>query len=232
MDSPPGAVPWAGGHVAQRWPKGMKVERQRLAGPGPSGRRRSVKLFPRGVSDAQENLAAQEASPHEGARLQGAHVHKGWPPRTEGQACQGPRTADRAKERAWRPLSITDLALPKRYRLTRSGDFRRALRHGRCWSDRLVVLCKHRNGLPGCRFGFSVSRRVGNAVIRNRVKRRMAEAVRLRCDLVSTGWDVVFVARAGIVGADYWAIERSVTHLLGLAHLFLGPNNGAEGGTG
>ena len=65
-------------------------------------------------------------------------------------------------------------------------------------------------------------------MVRNRVRRLMREAVRLQWDLVSPGWDVVLIARAGIVGADYWAVEHSVTHLLGLAGLFLGPADSTE----
>ena len=92
----------------------------------------------------------------------------------------------------------------------------------------MLVLCRHPNGLQTSRFGFSVSRRRGKAVVRNRIKRLMREAIRLRCVLVSPGWDIVLIARAGIAGADYGAVERSVTHLLSLARLLPGPSDGTE----
>lgn len=57
-------------------------------------------------------------------------------------------------------------------------------------------------------------------MVRNRVKRLLREAIRLHCDLISPGWDVVLIARKGIVGADYGTVERSVTALLGLMRLF------------
>ncbi len=47
----------------------------------------------------------------------------------------------------------------------------------------------------------------------------MREAVRLQLDLISPGWDVVLIARRGMVGASYWAVERSITYLLSLASL-------------
>jgi ribonuclease P protein component len=48
----------------------------------------------------------------------------------------------------------------------------------------------------------------------------MREVVRMHHDLVEPGWDVVLIARRGIGGADYWAVERSVSHLFGVARLY------------
>lgn len=109
--------------------------------------------------------------------------------------------------------------LPPEHRLIRSTDFRHVQLEGQCWSNRILVLCKAPNALPKSRVGFSVSKRIGKAVVRNRAKRLISEAVRLRVDLISPGWDIVFIARRGIAESDYWAIERSVHHLLVSAHL-------------
>ena len=112
--------------------------------------------------------------------------------------------------------------LPKKHRLTRSSDFRRVRGEGRGWSNHMLVLCKLPNELPHSRFGFSVSKRIGGAVVRNRVKRLLREATRAHLDGVSLGWDVVFIARKGIAGANYWAVERSLARLLGEASLLPG----------
>jgi ribonuclease P protein component len=109
--------------------------------------------------------------------------------------------------------------LSRDHRLTSSGDFRRVYAQGESWSNPMLVLYKTPNGLDRSRFGFSVSRRIGSAVVRNRVKRLIREAVRLLCDMVSPGWDIVFIARKGIVGADYAQVEGAVRHLLRLAQL-------------
>ena len=110
--------------------------------------------------------------------------------------------------------------LPRRYRITKSADFERVHKDGRCWSTRILVLCKHPNGLPHSRFGFSVSKRIGKAVVRNRVKRRLREAVRSLYDLVAPGWDVVLIARAGIATADWAEVVQAITELLRMARLF------------
>lgn len=123
--------------------------------------------------------------------------------------------------------------LPRKHRLTRSGDFQRVRSQGRSWSDRHLVLIRAPNGLQVSRFGFSVSRRIGGAVVRNRIRRLMRESVRLQLDLVAPGWDVVFIARKGIVGADYAAVEGSATRLLRLAGLYRSqerPSPGIEQG--
>ena len=61
-----------------------------------------------------------------------------------------------------------------------------------------MVLCLLRNDGPDSRSGFVTSRRRGNAVERNRARRRLKEAVRLLWDLVAPGWDLVWIARTSV----------------------------------
>ena len=116
-------------------------------------------------------------------------------------------------------------------RLRERERFEQVRRQGSCWTDRLIVLCALPNGLARSRFGFSVSRRVGNAVVRNRLKRRLREIVRLQREGIAVGWDVVFIARPPIARADYCEIERAVGRLLRQAGLILPgtPQQSAQG---
>ena len=114
-------------------------------------------------------------------------------------------------------------------RLRKSRDFVLVRREGRSWPGRLLVLAARPNGLDLARFGFSVSKRVGNAVTRNRVKRRLREAARLSD--VSPGWDIVLIARAGAGDADYHELERSMTNLFKRAKL-MRPNRESPAHTG
>lgn len=98
---------------------------------------------------------------------------------------------------------------------------------GRSYTNELLVLCVLPNHLPYSRFGFSVSSRIGNAVARNRIKRRLREALRLRMDSIEPGWDIVFIARNPIRSADYHQMDAACARLLRRAHLLLGAETSA-----
>ena len=78
----------------------------------------------------------------------------------------------------------------------------------------LLVLCLLPNDLSFSRCGFTVSRRLGKAVERNRARRRMQEAVRLAWDLIEPGWDIVWVARPPLGTAEFPAIQDACIRLL------------------
>ena len=109
--------------------------------------------------------------------------------------------------------------MKRRYRVRENARFQEIRRQGRSYPNRILVLCTLENDLDYSRFGFSVSTRIGNAVTRNRIKRRLREAMRLRMDMVKPGWDLVFIARKPICDADYQKIDAACARLLGRAHL-------------
>lgn len=111
--------------------------------------------------------------------------------------------------------------MKRRYRIRDNRRFQEIRRTGKSFSNRLVVLCVLPNEQPFSRFGFSVSRRIGNAVVRNRVKRRMREAVRLKMHQIEPGWDCVFIARNPIRDAAYCEIDGACARLLRRASLFI-----------
>jgi ribonuclease P protein component len=109
--------------------------------------------------------------------------------------------------------------MERKYRLRLNADFQRVRQKGKSWANRLMVLCALPNDLEYSRFGFAASKRIGKAVVRNRARRRMREAVRLRRVVMSEGWDMVFIARSPIVGATYPEIAWAVEDLLKRADL-------------
>jgi ribonuclease P protein component len=109
----------------------------------------------------------------------------------------------------------------KKNRLRANADFERLRREGPTWLHDLLVLSILPNDLERSRFGFAVGRRIGKATERNRIKRRMREAVRLRIKKgeIATGWDVVFIARRPIRDASYHQVDEAIGLLLRRAAL-------------
>lgn len=109
--------------------------------------------------------------------------------------------------------------MERKYRLRLNPDFQRVRQKGKSWANHLTVLCALPNDLENSRFGFAASKRIGKAVVRNRVRRRMREAVRLRRALIPEGWDMVFIARPAIRRATYPEIAGAIEDVLRRANL-------------
>ena len=103
-------------------------------------------------------------------------------------------------------------SLSRDRRLRKTAEFQAVHRQGRSRANQLVVLRMHPNGMPTSRIGLSVSRKVGNAVVRNQVKRRLREVVRQTS--LKDGWDMVFIARTPAAQADFQGIWQAVHDLL------------------
>ena len=104
--------------------------------------------------------------------------------------------------------------------LTKTAQYSLVYNKGSSWVSDLVVMKALPNGLALTRCGFSVSRRVGKAVVRNRVKRLLREILRLTP--LAPGWDLVFIARPAAAGAKYSELEQSIRGLLCLARVLAG----------
>lgn len=101
--------------------------------------------------------------------------------------------------------------------ITEREQYARVYRQGTAWANSLIVLKAAPNRLTLSRYGFSVTKRVGKAVQRNRVKRVLREIMRLQS--LKPGWDIVFIARSAAVNADYHQVEGAVIDLLTRAQL-------------
>lgn len=97
-----------------------------------------------------------------------------------------------------------------------------------------MILAADHNDLHIARFGFVVSRKVGKAVVRNRVKRRLREAVRKHLAEIPSGWDIVILARPPSAEARFAEIESALVQTLARAASWLNAPPAAveQGSTG
>lgn len=100
------------------------------------------------------------------------------------------------------------------------------------WAHPLLVLYAAPNGLEITRVGISTSKRLGKAVVRNRVKRLARESVRIYLPSLPGGWDLVFVARPPAAEADYQQVKGAVETLLERACLLPRRPRSERQGTG
>ncbi|MCD6358498.1 MAG: ribonuclease P protein component [Dehalococcoidia bacterium] len=115
------------------------------------------------------------------------------------------------------------ILMQKKEHLTQRSQYETVYSKGRSWVNKLLVVRVVPNELDFNRYGLSVGKRLGNAVVRNRIKRLIRENVRLL--KVKQGWDVVFIARNAANKGTYHNIGNSIESLLRRAHLLVEENS-------
>jgi len=101
--------------------------------------------------------------------------------------------------------------------LTKPEQYALVYNKGRSWTSALVVMKALPNDLTFSRYGLSVSKRIGKAVTRNRVKRVLREILRTKS--LEPGWDIMFIVRPLAAKANYADMEKSIGDLLSRAQL-------------
>jgi len=98
--------------------------------------------------------------------------------------------------------------------LKKNYEFRVVYNRGKSVANQNIVLFILKNGGAANRFGMSVSKKIGNAVVRNRVRRRLRESYRLMEPMLRQGYDVVVIARQPIAASTYADIASGFRRLL------------------
>jgi ribonuclease P protein component len=181
----------------------------------------------------EANLAAEGKKAGEDAWLPKPHVHAGRPQCAQDSATERSLPVDRVTADQELALAV-GFAMKRKFRLTKGEDFARVRLEGRYHSNPLLALGASPNALTHSRFGFVVSRRIGKAVRRNRVKRLLREAIRLRLGQIAPGFDVVVITRTAAAEADFWTLDTALARLLEQAGLLMSVASSGEieNGTG
>ncbi|MBM7855828.1 ribonuclease P protein component [Desulfohalotomaculum tongense] len=98
--------------------------------------------------------------------------------------------------------------------LKRNTEFRRVYKYGYSAADKYLVIYKLKSGSDLVRVGFTISKKLGKAVVRNKIKRKLKEICRLNVEKFDAGYDYVIIARIPARECTYKQLEYSVFNVL------------------
>jgi ribonuclease P protein component len=113
----------------------------------------------------------------------------------------------------------------RKFRLTRSEDFKRVRRSGKSYAHPLVVLIVQAHDQPRVKVGVAAGKTVGTAVHRNRAKRLLREAMRSLLPNIASNLDLILIARPGLVTATLEQTRQALLNLLQRAQILNSPND-------
>ena len=104
--------------------------------------------------------------------------------------------------------------LPNKYRLKNKKDFEKVFKKGKSFKEDFLILKIVPNNSNQIRFGFIISQKTSKkATLRNKLKRRISEILRLKIEKMKKGIDAILIALPGIEKKDFWEIEEIVKNL-------------------
>lgn len=101
----------------------------------------------------------------------------------------------------------------KEWRLRKNSEFKYVYNKGKVYSNDLLVMYIVKNNEDFNKAGFSVSKKVGKSVVRNKVRRRMKESYRLNSSGLKKGYNIVFISRVKAKDSDYKSIQKAMISL-------------------
>jgi len=161
----------------------------------------------------EKNLSTKQRFQKKNPRIPAPHENQRRTVDPEKKTRQGKKTADRLIR------GRLDLKFPRSVRVRARAEYLKVQRSGRKTGGRYLVILSLDNNLPSSRFGVTVSRKTGNAVTRNRVKRRIRELQRLHRHKILPGKDIVVIATRKASEASFEEMRSEYAQLIARAAL-------------
>lgn len=112
--------------------------------------------------------------------------------------------------------------MDKVYRLRNNMEFKKVYSGGKNYWNRNLVLYVRKNNMEHSRVGYSITKKIGNSVVRNKVRRRMKEIYRLEFNNIKAGYDIIIIPKKNIVDISYRDLESAMLHILKLSKVYKG----------
>lgn len=103
--------------------------------------------------------------------------------------------------------------------IKKNSDFQKVYKTGKSYANKILIMYVMNAEDGDTRIGISVSKKVGNSIVRHHITRLLRESYRLNKDIVKTGLDIVVVARAAAKDKSFKNIESAYLHLCGLHNI-------------
>ena len=103
--------------------------------------------------------------------------------------------------------------------LKKNEQFQFVYKNGKSYANKYLIMYVKKNGMEKNRIGISVSKKVGNSVVRHRVTRLVRESYRLHESIFNSGLDIVIVGRPSAATVGYQEVESALLHLSKLHHI-------------
>lgn len=104
--------------------------------------------------------------------------------------------------------------MDKKYRLRKNMEFKKVYSGGKNYWNRNLILYIRKNKLDESRYGITITKKIGNAVVRNKIRRRIKEVYRLNLYRIKNGYDLIFIPKKNVVDLPYKELESAVIHIL------------------
>lgn len=115
-------------------------------------------------------------------------------------------------------MIVVGVIMKKEYRIKANKEFQQIYKNGKSFANRQFIIYKYRNqDIDHFRIGLSVSKKIGNAVIRNRVKRYIRQVFTELKEDINDQYDYIIIARKPVAEMDFFQVKKSLIHVMKIA---------------